>query len=70
MFKNVKKMMLSLLSLCLILALVACNGQKEDGAKQVVIQTNGDEEAVVAMETALKNAGYEGTIFSSIVRYF
>ena len=26
----------------------------------MVIYTNGDEEAVAAMETSLKNAGYEG----------
>ncbi|MBA9028026.1 extracellular solute-binding protein [Peribacillus huizhouensis] len=60
MFKNMKKMMITLFSLCLVFTLVACNSQKEAGAKKVVIQTNGDEEAVAAMESALKNAGYEG----------
>jgi iron(III) transport system permease protein len=60
MMKNIKRTMLSLLTIGLVVALVACNSQKEDEAKKVVIQTNGDEEAITAMETALKDAGYEG----------
>ncbi len=60
MFKMIKGIMLSLLALSLVFALVACNSQKEDEAKKVVIQTNGDEEAIAAMESALKGAGYEG----------
>lgn len=59
MVKNIKKITLSLFVIGLIVTLVACNSQKED-VKKVVIQTNGDEEAIVAMETALKEAGYEG----------
>jgi iron(III) transport system permease protein len=60
MIKNMNKIMLSLFALSLIVVLVACNIQKEDEVKTVVIQTNGDEEAITAMETALKEAGYEG----------
>jgi ABC-type Fe3+ transport system substrate-binding protein len=53
----VKKIVLSLLALGLVFTLVACNIQKED---EVVIYTNGDEEAIAAMENALNGAGYEG----------
>jgi ABC-type Fe3+ transport system substrate-binding protein len=53
----VKKIVLSLLALGLVFTLVACNSQKED---EVVIYTNGDEEAIAAMENALNGAGYEG----------
>lgn len=59
--KNMKRMLLTLFAIGLtVVALVACNNQKVDEAKKVVIGTNGDEEAITAMETALKNAGYEG----------
>ncbi|KMY52094.1 extracellular solute-binding protein [Peribacillus loiseleuriae] len=60
MFKTIKGIMLSLFALGLVFALVGCNSNKEDGSEKVVIYTNGDEEATMAMESALKNAGYEG----------
>jgi ABC-type Fe3+ transport system substrate-binding protein len=55
-----KSFMLSLLALCLLVFLGACSSNTDAGGEQIVIQTNGDEEAVMAMEDALKNAGYEG----------
>lgn len=62
MFKRMQGIWLFLIVGCLALALVGCNqaGAAPDGAKKVAIVTNGDEEAVAAMETALKGAGYEG----------
>lgn len=64
MFKTIKGIMLSLVALSLVFALVGCNNNAKDQAtseaKKVVILTNGDEEAVASMETALKGAGYEG----------
>lgn len=60
MFKSMKKLILSLVVLSLVFVAAACNSGSKDGAQQVVIQTNGDEEAVAAMENALNKAGYEG----------
>ncbi|MGK7377194.1 extracellular solute-binding protein [Planococcus sp. 1R117A] len=56
MFKSWKKIILSLAVLSLVFVLAACNS----GGEEVVISTNGDEEAVAAMENALNGAGYEG----------
>lgn len=56
MFKSLKKIILSLAVLSLVFVLAACNS----GGEEVVISTNGDEEAVAAMENALNGAGYEG----------
>lgn len=64
MFKTIKGMLLCLIAFSLVLTLVGCNNNsnaaKENKAKKVVILTNGDEEAVAAMEKSLKDAGYEG----------
>ncbi|MGX2961917.1 extracellular solute-binding protein [Peribacillus sp. JNUCC 23] len=60
MFKTVKGIMLSLFVLGLVFALIACTSNKDDGSKKVVIYTNGDEEATMAMESALNDAGYDG----------
>lgn len=57
--RKVKRIFNLLLSLSLLLFLGACSSNTAAGEK-VVIQTNGDEEAVMAMENALKMAGYEG----------
>lgn len=54
MFKQMKK---SVLGLGLAVTLMGCSAQKEE---EVVIYTNGDEEAAQAMENALDGAGYEG----------
>ncbi|KOP71672.1 extracellular solute-binding protein [Cytobacillus solani] len=59
-----KKMILILFALGFVIALAGCNSQKEE---EVVIYTNGDEEAVAAMENALNKAGYEGEyVFQSL----
>jgi iron(III) transport system substrate-binding protein len=60
MFKKFKGIMLSLLALCLVFSLSACNSSKTNASGKVVIYTNGDEEAITSMESALKKAGYEG----------
>lgn len=59
MFKTMKGMLLTLMAVSLVLTMVGCSG-KAAGAGKVVIYTNGDEEAVSAMETSLKNGGFEG----------
>ncbi|WP_102273453.1 extracellular solute-binding protein [Cytobacillus massiliigabonensis] len=59
-----KKLILILFVLGFVIALAGCNSQKEE---EVVIYTNGDEEAVAAMENALNKAGYEGEyVFQSL----
>ncbi|MFJ8236440.1 extracellular solute-binding protein [Ureibacillus sp. NPDC094379] len=58
MFKSMKKVMVSVGALSLVTVLGACSASS--GEDEVVIYTNGDEEAVVAMENALDGAGYEG----------
>lgn len=58
MFKSMKKVMLSVGALGLVTVLGACSGGSN--TDEVVIYSNGDEEAVVAMENALDGAGYEG----------
>ncbi|WP_062109836.1 extracellular solute-binding protein [Bacillus niameyensis] len=62
MFKKMKGMLLALLAASLVFALVGCSGNaaNADEAEKVVILTNSDEEAVAAIENALKDAGYEG----------
>ncbi|WP_212031207.1 extracellular solute-binding protein [Cytobacillus depressus] len=60
MLKNVKRVVLSLLVLSFAFAAVACGNQTNGEAKKVVIQSNGDEEAIAAMEDALIEAGYKG----------
>jgi iron(III) transport system substrate-binding protein len=60
MLKKLKGIAVSLCALTLVLSLTACNSSKTSGSKKVVIYTNGDEEAVTAMEGALNNAGYDG----------
>lgn len=59
MFKTMKGMLLTLLAASLVLTMVGCSG-KAAGSDKVVIYTNADEEAVSAMETSLKNGGFEG----------
>ncbi|MED3571070.1 extracellular solute-binding protein [Cytobacillus praedii] len=59
-----KKVTIFLVLLGLVLAITGCNSKKEE---EVVIYTNGDEEAVAAMENALNKAGYEGEyVFQSL----
>ena len=58
MFKSMKKVMLSVGALGLVTVFGACSGGSN--RDEVVIYSNGDEEAVVAMENALDGAGYEG----------
>ncbi|MGG3280206.1 extracellular solute-binding protein [Paenibacillus solani] len=60
MMKTLKGMLLSLIAISMVFALAGCSSGSSGEAKKVVIYTNGDEEAVAAMETSLKNAGYEG----------
>lgn len=57
-----KGMLLTLLAVGLILTMAGCGSGsgKAEEAKKVVIYTNADEEAVTSIETALKNAGYDG----------
>jgi len=67
MAKKIKEILLSIVALCLVAALAGCSGQAEGKADKVVILTNADEEAVAAMETALKGAGYDGQyLFQSL----
>lgn len=60
MFNSMKKRVLSFVILSLVLVLAACSSKSSSEGEQVVIYTNGDEEAVTAMENALNGAGYEG----------
>lgn len=62
MLRTMKGLLLTLLAVGLILTMAGCGsgGGKAEEAKKVVIYTNADEEAVASMETALKNAGYDG----------
>ncbi|MWV46099.1 extracellular solute-binding protein [Paenibacillus sp. HJL G12] len=60
MSKTIKGMLLTLFAISLVIAMAGCSSGKAEEAKKVVIYTNGDEEAVASMETALKNAGYDG----------
>ena len=75
MLKKFKGIKLSLVGLSLAVALAGCSNTPKDEAnkaeteeaKEVVILTNGDEEAVASMENALKGAGYEGQyVFQSL----
>ena len=72
MLKKFKGITLSLAALGLVGSLVGCNTSEKDQAtsdeaKEVVILTNGDEEAVESMENALNGAGYEGDyVFQSL----
>jgi iron(III) transport system substrate-binding protein len=67
MSKLIKGMMLSFVALSLVFALASCSNKAVGEANKVVILTNGDEEAVASMETALKGAGYEGKyVFQSL----
>lgn len=60
MMKTLKGMLLSLFAISMVFALAGCGSGTSGEAKKVVIYTNGDEEAVAAMEASLKNAGYDG----------
>ncbi|ANY73427.1 ABC transporter substrate-binding protein [Paenibacillus ihbetae] len=60
MMKTLKGMLLSLSAISMVFALAGCGSGTSGEAKKVVIYTNGDEEAVAAMEASLKNAGYDG----------
>ncbi|GKV66472.1 MULTISPECIES: extracellular solute-binding protein [unclassified Sporosarcina] len=58
-----------LLTLSTVWLIAGCTakGASTDEKEKVVILTNGDEEAVASMETALKGAGYEGQyVFQSL----
>lgn len=67
MAKRIKGILLSVVALCLMVALAGCSGKAAGEANKVVILTNGDEEAVASMETALKGAGYDGQyVFQSL----
>ncbi|MCU6710527.1 extracellular solute-binding protein [Paenibacillus sp. J5C_2022] len=58
--KTIKAVLLSIVAFSLMLALAGCGNDSSQEAGKVVISTNADEEAVAAMEAALKSAGYEG----------
>ena len=71
MLKHIKQIMAGAIILTMILSTVGCSAvkatSKESGsatapaeAKQIVIYSNADEEAIAAMEDALKGAGYSG----------
>ncbi|GIO67185.1 extracellular solute-binding protein [Paenibacillus cookii] len=60
MSKTFKSLLLTLFAIGFVLAMAGCGSGKAEEAKKVVIYTNADEEAVASMETALKNAGYDG----------
>ncbi|MFC3768412.1 extracellular solute-binding protein [Paenibacillus sp. GCM10012303] len=60
MFKSVRVLLLSFLAVSLVIVLAACNSSGSAEAKKVVIYTNGDEEAVAAVEKSLAGAGYKG----------
>ena len=55
-YKNISK---TVVSLSLVLILAAC-GKSSAEENQIVISTNGDEEAIEAMKDALDSEGYEG----------
>jgi len=55
-YKNISK---TVVSLSLVLILAAC-GKSSAEENQIVISTNGDEEAIEAMKAALDSEGYEG----------
>ena len=57
MLMKSKKWFSIMLTALFVLLLAACGGDKES---QVVIQSNGDEEAIAALKTALNAKGYEG----------
>ncbi|WP_285765750.1 extracellular solute-binding protein [Peribacillus sp. SI8-4] len=59
MLKKWKIVVLSLIALSVVFVWAGRNGTKAD-EERVVIYTNGDEEATSAMETSLREAGYEG----------
>ena len=57
MIKRIKKVAVSAVMLMVIgISLISCG----KGSDEVVIYTNADEEAIIAMENALDNAGYKG----------
>ncbi|MFD0959283.1 extracellular solute-binding protein [Paenibacillus chungangensis] len=58
--KTMKAVLLSIVVLSLMFALAGCGNDGSLAEEKVVISTNADEEAVAAMEAALKEAGYEG----------
>jgi iron(III) transport system substrate-binding protein len=60
MLSKMKKGFLHLLVVSCVATLAACGSSASGEEEKVVISTNGDDEAVEAMETALKGAGYEG----------
>jgi len=60
MMKTLKGILLSLFAISMVFALAGCGSGTSGEAKKVVIYTNGDEEAVAAMEASLNNAGYDG----------
>lgn len=59
MFNFMRKRILSLVVSSCVVLLAACGGSSVNGEQQVIIYTNGDEEAVTAIENALNGAGYE-----------
>lgn len=58
MSRTIKGMLMSLFVISLVFSLVGCSSNAKE-AKKVVIYTNGDEEAVAAMENSLISAGYK-----------
>jgi len=59
MQKAMKQVALLLITVSLFFVTVACSNSSA-ASEKVVIATNGDEEAITAMENALNAAGYEG----------
>lgn len=59
MSKRLKKSVLLAMLTALIAILAACSASGKENEK-VVLYSNGDEEAVAAMESSLDEAGYEG----------
>ncbi|WP_349019115.1 extracellular solute-binding protein [Niallia taxi] len=57
--KAMKQAILLLITVSLIFVSVACSNSTS-ASEKVVIATNGDEEAITAIENALNEAGYEG----------
>jgi iron(III) transport system substrate-binding protein len=57
--KLIKKGMLLILGVLLIVSIAGCSSQG-DATSEIIIYSNGDEEAIQAMEKALDNNGYEG----------